>query len=439
MVCHIFFLPLITSDPLRDRIGDIKCLRLHCSASSTRKAKHCQHIDPADFCQGKTKRHLCRARVNVRLDAITGLYHFADISLSHNHPAPHDDHLPEYHPPTKRQKELVRDLVSIKSLGRAEINALLAAQFPSHPLSLRQVSNLLDQARRNVRQSVQTLGGDFVAIVGKLNQLKNMDDRWVVHIQVDEQTRRFQNLFWMSPAQVALAQRFYDVVINDIAMARNQYGLPLNVFIIVDQFFATRNIAYALHTSETAESHGWVLDCLFSTLPPSPKCVFFSDADLGLDAALSKRPRSEVAFHGRCLNHLDGNVVKKLAPILGPAFQSFREAFWSVYYSGSPEALEAAWLELVTKYPSAQAYLDEALWPDQERWAWTYVGTHFTCGVRTTGRVEGENRVNKGLGDSKTTAYELVTKLIERSNVQSDLEALRVRQVSLSRYTSSCG
>jgi hypothetical protein len=155
-----------------------------------------------------------------------------------------------------------------------------------------------------------------------------------------------------------------------------------------------------------------------------------------LDAAVSKRPRSEVAFHGCCLNHLDGNIVKKLAPILSPVFQSFREAFWSVYYAISPEALEASWQKLMAKYPAAQEYLDRELWPDRERWAWTYLATRYMCGVRTSGRVEGENRVNKLIGDSKTTAYELVMKLIERSNMQADLEVLRVREVCQSRSSS---
>jgi len=44
--------------------------------------------------------------------------------------------------------------------------------------------------------------------------------------------------------------------------------------------------------------------------------------------------------------------------------------------------------------------------------------------VRTSGRVEGENRINKLLGDSKTTAYELVMRLIEQSDAQADMEAL---------------
>ena len=174
---------------------------------------------------------------------------------------------------------------------------------------------------------------------------------------------------------------------------------------------------------------------LFEILPPCPERVFFSDTDLGLDAALSRRPHSEVAFHGRCLNHLDGNMVKKLAPILGAVLQSFREAFWSVYYAISPEALEIAWHDLLTRYPTAWEYLDQELWPDRERWAWTYVATRYTCGARTSGRVEGENRINKLLGDSKTTAYELVTRLIEWSNAQTDLEALQVREVRGSTFS----
>ena len=151
-----------------------------------------------------------------------------------------------------------------------------------------------------------------------------------------------------------------------------------------------------------------------------------SDADLGLDVAVSGCPRSEIAFHGHCLNHLDGNVVKKLVPILSPVFQSFwdSEAFWSVYYAISPEALEIAWRDLLMRYPATREYLDQELWPDHERWAWTYVATRYTCGARMSGRVEGENHINKQLGDSKMSAYQLVTKLIEQSDAQADKEAL---------------
>ena len=191
----------------------------------------------------------------------------------------------------------------------------------------------------------------------------------------------------------------------------------------------TRNIAYSLHTSETADEHEWALDCLFAVLPPCADRVFFSDADLGLDLAVSRRPSSEIAFHGRCLNHLDGNIVRKTAPLLGPLYQSFREAFWMVYYSISPTALEESWNDLLAKFPAAQPYLENEIWPDRERWAWCFVAPRFTCGVRTSGRVEGENSVNKQMGDSKTSVYDLAMKLITRAEAQGDLEAMRVRSV----------
>jgi hypothetical protein len=365
------------------------------------------------------------ARVNIRL-APSGCYYFTLTNLIHNHPATHNDHLPEFLPATQPQKNLVSDLTSIKSLTRNDIHIMLTAQFPSHPLTLRQVSNLLNEVERKVHNSVENLGGDIDAIVDKLTKLKNADNQWVVQVRVDEATRRFEGLFWMSPEQLSLAQRFSDVIINDIAMARNKYGLPLNTFVIIDQFFKTRNIAYGLHMSETADEHQWALNCLFEVLPACPTRVFFSDADKGLDLAISRRSPAEVSFHGRCLNHLDGNIIKKLAPILGPLFQSFREAFWAVYYSLSPAALESAWADLLGKYPAAAPYLQHELWSDRERWVWTHVATRFTCGVRTSGRVEVENRVNKSLGDIKTTAYSLCSNLIQRAQEQSDAEAFRV-------------
>ena len=179
-----------------------------------------------------------------------------------------------------------------------------------------------------------------------------------------------------------------------------------------------------MHSSETANKHQWALDCLFEVLPICPDRVFFSDADKGLDLAVSQRLGAEISFHGRCLNHLNGNITRKLVPILGPLFQSFREAFWSVYYSLSPDALQIAWADLIAKYPTTAPYLQNEIWPDRERWAWTHVATRFTCGVRTSGRVEGENSVNKTLGNVKTTVYSLCMKLIERAEAQQGNEAL---------------
>ena len=141
--------------------------------------------------------------------------------------------------------------------------------------------------------------------------------------------------------------------------------------------------------------------------PASRPCVF-SEWDSGLCVAVNHRNPSEIAFHARCLHHLDGNVIRKLEGLLGALLQPFREAFWRVYYAFSPEAFELAWRQLLLDYPTASPYLESELWPCRERWAFAYVSRPFTCGVRTSGRVESENRINKLVGDSKTPLIDLV-------------------------------
>jgi hypothetical protein len=224
------------------------------------------------------------------------------------------------------------------------------------------------------------------------------------------------------------------LLFNDIASLRNMYSLPLNIWVVIDQFFSTRNIAYAFHDGEKAEDHDWALDCLFGVLPPVLERVYFSDFDKGLEAAISKRSG---IWHGRCLHHLEGNITKNLVPTLGPLFQPFREAFWAVYYSPSPAAFERSWNQLLEDFPDAQPYLQAELWPTRARWAWPFVATRFTCGVRTSGRVEGENSVNKLLGNVKTTLYDLAMKLMARTEQQTDMEVMRIRQVGQILVTSS--
>jgi hypothetical protein len=406
-------------------------MRLLCSRARSRNLKHSKSIDPADFRKTKTKAHMCPSRVNIRLtDA--GVYHLSSVNLCHDHPAFFLDRLPEFNPPSDEQKSLVRELITVRSLGRQEIQMFMKARFPDRPLNLTQISNLVNQAKLEARNRVENVGGDMVATVALLTKLKGEDERWVVHVEVDAETRRFRRVFWMSPGQVTLAHRFGDVIVNDITLMRNKYNIPLNIWIIVDHQFKTRNIAYALHTSETMDDHEWVLNHLFAVLPPMPSKsrAYFSDFDLALSSVVS----SLDVWHGLCLHHLGDNVTKNLAPVLGALFRPFQDAFWQVYHAMSPSAFELKWNQLLTDYPSSRDYLQKVLWPTRERWAWTWVSTRFTCGVRTSGRVESENKVNKLLGNTKTTLFDLVKKLIERAEEQAELEQLSAREVRCNFY-----
>jgi hypothetical protein len=319
----------------------------------------------------------------------------------------------------------VKELAPISNLTRRDVRVLLNAHFPEHPLTLAQVSNLINLQKRVARDEVNDNGGDMVSMVGFLMKRKQEDERWVVHVEVDEATNRFRRVFWQSPAQVERMERYDDVIINDIALMRNKYNVPLNTWVIINHLNKTQTIAYALHTTETIEDHEWVLRILFSSLRPNVNRVYVSDFDLALDHVVA----SFGVRHILCLHHLSGNIAKNLAPVLGVLFQPFLTRFWQVYYSISPASFDARWERLLDDFPASQTYLRRVMQPTKERWAWPWVAPTFTCGVRTTGRVEGENSVNKRLGNTKTSLYELVKSLIERAEEQMEHEQLAVRSV----------
>ncbi|KAJ7602456.1 hypothetical protein DFH06DRAFT_1417809, partial [Mycena polygramma] len=57
------------------------------------------------------------------------------------------------------------------------------------------------------------------------------------------------------------------------------------------------------------------------------------------------------------------------------------------------------------------------------------IGSTFTAGVRTTGRVESENRVNKIIGGPKKSLLQLFDGLNERTTNQTEDDLIRQRQL----------
>ncbi len=51
----------------------------------------------------------------------------------------------------------------------------------------------MNLSHHEARNAVQNLGGDMVAVVQRLTELKAADDRWVVHFKIDTVTKEFVN------------------------------------------------------------------------------------------------------------------------------------------------------------------------------------------------------------------------------------------------------
>lgn len=95
---------------------------------------------------------------------------------------------------------------------------------------------------------------------------------------------------------------------------------------------------------------------------------------------------------------------------------------------------------MVEKYPEAAGYLQTNIYPDRERWAWAWVGSRFLAGVRTTGRVEVEQRIYKQMGlGMRTSLNEVFDKLNARSMEQKDQEFMQRYKVLFQEFVTDRG
>ena len=283
------------------------------------------------------------------------------------------------------------------------------------------------KARSNAREEIVAAGGDFHAILASLAE-KEQKEGWKYEVQMNE-SNTITAIWWQSDVQNELSRRYHDLLLNDNTYNRNNCGYILNIGIIIDLSGASRNCFYALHAQEDTLTLSWVLECHTKHAGIAPE-VFGSDRDAALIRGVAET--SPLTFHFYCLHHTQGNVVTHARQSLGGRLGSFLQDFWATYRAVSPDEFERLWHQLMTKYSEMENYLNGELYSCRERWAWAWISTRFTAGVRTTGRVESENRISKVAVTAKTSPKQLFDFLNERTLQQSVHDLQRVRDVCYS-------
>lgn len=409
-----------------DSAVQLKKLTLRCNHYHQHEPTHSMAIDPSDHRRGKTIKTGCNAHVNLNLIRGSTLWQVTLTNWDHNHPREIPPGGTIVRPPTTAQRQVVSEFATSNGFQRQHISTILANRFTDHPLEPKQVSNMINNARRQAREDVQALGGDIAAIIAVLQGRIDDGERWQYKLRLDK-SQVVIGLWWLSPTQLDLAQRFSDVLINDNTYNRNQYLYPLNIGIIIDNFGASRNAWYAFQATEDVESHRWIFQCHLEAARRPPE-VFLSDRHGSLISAASQT--IPLSRHLYCLHHLTGNITQNLRIVIGAQWEDFMHDFWMVYRAVSPTEFERLWTNTTAKFPRAHKYLEE-IYDCRERWAWAWVSHVFTAGIRTNGRVEVENRINKVFGGPKKTLLQLFNSLNERTNGQTIQEMVKVREVSL--------
>ena len=98
-----------------------------------------------------------------------------------------------------------------QTFTRGQIAAVLKSQVhgSADVLEPCQISNIINNARNKARAEVNSLGGDFAAIIASLEE-----KGWLRFLKLNED-QVVTGIWWQSPLQGELCRRYGDILIND--------------------------------------------------------------------------------------------------------------------------------------------------------------------------------------------------------------------------------
>ena len=129
--------------------------------------------------------------------------------------------------------EMIQDLKFFMDCKVAPITQLeiLKKKYPGHVFHKQDIYNAIYKLRQNNDDNL-----DSTLLLDVLFEKISFDPRWKVFIRHAGNERRLSGIFWMSPTQQELYQRFSDMVLNDNTCKTNKYNMYLSVFMIKDNY-----------------------------------------------------------------------------------------------------------------------------------------------------------------------------------------------------------
>ena len=229
----------------------------------------------------------------------------------------------------------------------------------------------------------------------RLLAAKKNDPRWVVVPETEPGTNRLTHLFWMSPSQVEIAQRFNYLVVHDNTYNCNQF-FHLGCFTTINEHGKSLLTAQALVLGERDCDYDWQLRQWLNNVPASPK-VLMTDADVACANAV--RTLLKKTEHLWCIWHIIENIRKKLLRKMGKhRYQAMMALFHDVRKECNERIFHRQWNALLDAYADARDYL-ESTWGKEKckYWATCYHWECFTAGFQSSQRGENTNRWVKAL------------------------------------------
>lgn len=306
---------------------------------------------------------------------------------------------------------MIQDLKFFLKCQVAPITQLeiLKNKYPEHVFHKQDVYNAIYKLRQNNNSG----SSDTTLLLDVLFEKISQDPRWKVFIRHAGKERRLSGIFWMSPSQQELYQRFSDVVLNDNTCKTNKYNMYLSVFLIRDNYGRFRNVANALVEDELASTYIWILQCLTKATDNTIPKSIWTDSEPGLINAISQVFPNTPHFY--CLFHIWQNIIKHLKSKISD-FNEFGKAFYSCRNTLSISIFEQRWEDMIKRFPECQNYMDRTLYSNRISWARAYLPTQFNACVQSTQSVESFNGIIKRSLNSASTLCDVEEAINKRQD-----------------------
>ena len=405
---------------------------------------------------------ICDAGVIVKFQ--DGLWRVTKSTTEHTGHKKMSKQLAEYLTRWQRLPDGFREtlaMYAVRTSPAATIRKSLERQFGECPLSVQDIASVLKSLRSTHKQT------DVMHLIGELLKRKSADARWVVQYELDE--GHLVRLFWMSPKQIEVARKYWQVLFHDNTYNTNKYRLALSLFSGVNEHGQTLLLGQGfLEWTEPATAYEWIWMVWLGAVGLAPR-VIFTDAAL---AVLGSIPNCfpSATRHFLCLFHILVNLGKNCRQhfskeeaqeenteaqeqsegeaeeghivIDDEAAQQLDHATWHCFFGDFCNVhrqvdigvAQDLWNKLLQTYPKCAPYLQQWLGGYRfEMWCLAFQVDYFTTGNKSTQRSESLNNVcncNLDLRCTLSRVFQHLENVVDDQMVLSKFRDMETEYIS---------
>lgn len=275
--------------------------------------------------------------------------------------------------------------LAAEGISRSKAHRLLQRMFQEqYSLTVSQLTNKLQKCRGPVIPD----GKDAEHLEIILNTRSENDSNF--YYAIDRDDGHLSSVFIMDANMKRNWLHSNCIIVYDVTNNKNNYKMPLAIFVGQDNENNTLLCGFALMANESQKCHEWVFQNALSASSIAPK-VLMTDADPSVIA--SCRTVFPGTKHLLCWWHIRQNMLKKTSKYKQK--DSFLKAFEAVVRLPNSKLFEEGMEKIMASHQELNDYIQGYLLPKKEMWAAPWTGEFFSCGSISSQRVESFNALVK--------------------------------------------